>query len=120
VPNPVVHFEVIGKDGDKLQQFYRDLFDWNIDASNPMKYGIVDNGGDGINGGVGGTDQGEGHVTFYVQVPDITAHLEKAESLGGRTVMGREEIPGMVTLGMLADPEGHLIGLVESGGPPAG
>ena len=29
---PVVHFEVIGKDGEKLQRFYGELFDWEIDA----------------------------------------------------------------------------------------
>ena len=38
---PVVHFEVIGKDGKKLQEFYGKLFDWNVDASNPMSYGLV-------------------------------------------------------------------------------
>ena len=30
--NPVVHFEVLGKDGERLQQFYRDLFGWKIDV----------------------------------------------------------------------------------------
>jgi predicted enzyme related to lactoylglutathione lyase len=38
---PVVHFEVIGKDGEKLIGFYSDLFGWNIDANNPMNYGVV-------------------------------------------------------------------------------
>ncbi len=30
----VVHFEIIGKDGKKLQEFYSALFGWNIDANN--------------------------------------------------------------------------------------
>ena len=55
--DPVIHFEVVGRDGAKLQQFYGDVFGWKIDASNPMKYGIVDNGGEGINGGVGEADE---------------------------------------------------------------
>ena len=38
---PVVHFEVIGRDGEKLQSYYSDLFGWDIDANNPMGYGIV-------------------------------------------------------------------------------
>ena len=45
--NPVVHFEVLGKDGEALQSFYSDLFDWKINADNPMNYGIVDTGGEG-------------------------------------------------------------------------
>ncbi|MEO8289399.1 MAG: VOC family protein [Gaiellaceae bacterium] len=111
--NPVIHFEVVGKDGAKLQSFYGDLFDWKMKTDNPMNYGIVDNGGEGINGGVGGTEQGDGHVTFYVQTDDIAKHLEKAESLGGKTVMPRTELGDMVTIGLFADPEGHVVGLVE-------
>jgi predicted enzyme related to lactoylglutathione lyase len=30
--NPVVHFEIIAKDGPKLQSFYADLFDWKIET----------------------------------------------------------------------------------------
>jgi len=111
--NPVVHFEVSGKDGKKLQAFYGELFDWKIDADNPMNYGMVDNGGEGINGGVGQVpDGGDGHVTFYVSVPDINAALKKAEGLGGRTIMPRTEID-MVTFALFTDPEGHMVGLVE-------
>jgi hypothetical protein len=38
---PVVHFEVTGKDPQKLQSFYSKLFDWQINADNPMNYGLV-------------------------------------------------------------------------------
>ena len=110
---PVVHFEVVGKDGAKLQRFYGELFDWKINADNPMNYGIVDNAGEGINGGVGQSPEGP-HATFYVEVPNIDEALEKAESLGGKTLMPREEIPNMVTFALLADPEGNTVGLVEA------
>ena len=111
--SPVIHFEVVGTNGAKLQEFYGGLFDWKISTDNPMNYGIVDNGGEGINGGIGETDDGKGHVTFYVQTDDISKSLEKAESLGGTTVMPRTELGDMVTIGLFADPEGHVVGLVE-------
>lgn len=111
--HPVVHFEVSGKDAAGLQKFYGELFDWRIDANNPMNYGMVSGEDAGIGGGIGAMPGGDGHVTFYVQVPDVNAHLEKAESLGGRTIMPREEME-MVTFALFADPEGHVIGLVES------
>jgi uncharacterized protein len=110
--NPVIHFEVVGADGAALQGFYRDLFGWKISTDNPMNYGIVDNGGEGINGGVGQSPNGP-HVTWYVQVDDIDKALEKAESLGGKTVMPKENVSDMVTLGLFKDPEGNLVGLVE-------
>src|SRR5829696_5743046 len=92
---PVVHFEIIGRDGKKLQDYYSELFEWRIDADNPMNYGMVDreqnvnSDGVGIGGGVGVGPEGyEGHVTFYVEVPDVEAALAKAESLGGSRLMG--------------------------------
>ena len=30
---PVVHFEVIGNDGDELKSYYSELFGWEIDAT---------------------------------------------------------------------------------------
>jgi uncharacterized protein len=118
---PVVHFEVIGKDASKLQQYYSELFGWQIDADNPMSYGMVAREGNvnpegiGIGGGVGTGPEGyEGHVTFYVEVPDVEAALAKAESLGGTRVWGPEKIMDQVELGQFNDPEGHMIGLVKS------
>jgi predicted enzyme related to lactoylglutathione lyase len=124
----VVHFEVVGKDGDALRRYYGELFGWSIDTNNPMQYGMVDgkdnrtvSGGTGIGGGVAqGPDGYEGHVTFYVAVPDVEAALQKAESLGGRRVMGPETIMDMVELGQFTDPEGNLIGLVKDRPMPEG
>ena len=117
---PVVHFEVIGKDGDKLRSYYSELFGWEIDSNNPMNYGMVSREGNlapdgsGIGGGVaGGPDGYEGHVTFYVQVDDPKAYLDKAEKLGGRAIMGPMDVPGGPTIALFADPEGHVVGLVK-------
>jgi len=116
---PVVHFEVVGKDGDKLKGYYAELFGWEIDSNNPMSYGIVPREGNlspegfGIGGGISGGPEGyDGHVTFYVAVPDVEEALQKAESLGGTRVMGPETIMDDLVLGQFTDPEGHLIGLV--------
>ena len=112
----VVHFEVIGKDGKKLQDFYAKLFDWKIDANNPMNYGMVTPEDSGLGGGIAaGMDGGAGHVTFYVEVDDLPAHLKKAEALGGKTVMGPMDVPGGPQIAMFADPEGHVIGITKSG-----
>ncbi len=76
--------------------------------------GNVNADGAGIGGGVGGGMEGyDGHVTFYVEVPDIEAGLAKAESLGGTRLMGPDEVPGGPTIAQFADPEGHKIGLVQ-------
>jgi predicted enzyme related to lactoylglutathione lyase len=118
---PVVHFEIIGTDAERLKAYYSELFGWKIDSDNPMKYGMVSREGNlsadgiGIGGGVGPAPEGyPGHVTFYIAVPDVEAALAKAESLGGQRVMGPEKVMEQVELGLFTDPEGHLVGVVRS------
>ena len=112
---PVVHFEVQALEPARLQQFYADLFDWQVDANNPMNYGIVDTGADeGIRGGIGPAGGGQGGVTWYAQVDDPDAYLRRAEELGGEIVLPPMEVPGaQITIAMLADPEGNRVGLVK-------
>src|SRR5687768_13081250 len=114
--HPVVWFEVLGADGDSLCGFYRSLFDWSIDADNPMKYGMVDTkAGKGIPGGVGqtkGPDQPR--VTFYVETPDLAATLAKAGTLGARTVLPPTAMGDGTKIALFEDPQGHVIGLVAA------
>ncbi|MGH2669830.1 MAG: VOC family protein [bacterium] len=109
----VTWFEVTGKDGKKLQDFYSKLFEWKIDANNPMSYGMVDAKERGIAGGIGAAPDGSTNVTFYVEVDDLQAALDKAEKLGGKTVNPPMDVPGGPTLAHFADPEGNLIGIME-------
>jgi predicted enzyme related to lactoylglutathione lyase len=112
---PVVWFEVAGRDLGTLTNFYEGLFGWKIDAANPMKYGMVDTGGPGgIPGGIfaAGADAEE-YVTFYVAVPNINASLKDAEKRGAKVLQPRTALDNGPTIAMLADPEGHRIGLIE-------
>jgi len=118
---PVVHFEIIGKDAEKLRSYYADLFGWEFNSDNPMNYGIVQREENtnadsvGIGGGIGSGPEGyPGHVTFYIEVPDVEAALAKAESGGGSRVMGPEKVMDQVEIGLFNDPEGHLVGIVKT------
>jgi hypothetical protein len=116
MPNPVVHFEVTGKDGKKLQDFYSNVFGWNVNADNPMNYGIVDaaDTGGGIGGGISAGDGGTQQVTVYIAVDNPQSYLDKVESKGGKTVMPLTEIPGMVKFAQFADPEGNVVGIIDA------
>ncbi len=112
----VAWFEVTGKDGPKLQQFYRSLFDWQVqDAGDGSGYGLVQAGPRGIGGGIGpAQDGGPGAVTFYVEVDDPAEYLARAEKLGGKTIVPPTEIPNFgLTFAFFSDPEGHVVGLAR-------
>lgn len=121
---PVVHFEIIGRDPGRLRSYFGELFGWRFDTGGPVaesvsrpgEYGFTEpsagNGGPGIPGGVGGGAGHEPRVVFYVGVPDVGAALRRAEDLGGRHVMGPERAPGRdLVVAHFTDPEGDLIGL---------
>ena len=70
MPNPIVHFEIMGADGKQTQNFYSTLFGWNVDANNEWKYGMVDKAESGVGGGIGSNPNNANYVTIYVAVPD--------------------------------------------------
>ena len=113
--NPVVHFEVVGKDAATLTKFYGEAFGWQLDDVMQGAYYMANPGGEGgIPGGIGASqDGGAGHVTFYVQFDDPAAALQKIKSLGGSTVSEPMDVPGGPTIAQFADPEGHVVGLVK-------
>lgn len=116
MPYPVVHFEIVGDNGAELQNFYRELFDWNINADNPMSYGYVSfSSGGSLTGGISHKHMPvPNYVTIFVGVPDLAAHLAKAESLGGQTLIPPTDIPGGGSFAHLADPAGNRIGLFRT------
>ena len=94
MPNPVVHFEIIGKDQKVLESFYKDVFGWEI---TPMMegYSLVDTQskpGSGIGGGIGAAEESRRHLTFYVSVTDINAALTTIEAKGGKKAFGPHPI----------------------------
>lgn len=119
MPNPVVHFEIIGTDPARLREYYAELFGWSYtvgdtvsgEVSEAGEYGFVEASVAGLNGGVGGGVSLRAKVLFYVGVDDVGAALEHAEALGGRRVFGPDGVPGKLVVGQFTDPEGNLIGV---------
>ena len=122
MPNPIVHFEIIGRDPAALRAFYRSLFGWEADTDSPVApeisdagdYGFIapDGGATGIPGGIGGGPAFAPHALVYGGVDDVEAALARAEQLGGTRVLGPAHNPGgAVVVGHLSDPEGNLVGV---------
>ena len=110
----VIHFEIVGRDQGALQRFYADLLGWKLNTDFPGGYGMTDPAQTGIVVGIGATPDGSaGHVTGYVRVDDVAAVQARAVQLGGSVIMPRFSPDGSAQLGLIADPEGHVLGLTE-------
>ena len=114
-----MHFEIAGPDGSVLQQFYHDLFGWKIDVQSEEmgNYGLASANERSIGGGVFPTTEdmpARSYVTFYVQVDDLQAALDKVVGMGGSVIIPPMEIaPGMGSIAMFGDPADNTIGVVN-------
>jgi uncharacterized protein len=117
---PLVHFEIIGREPERLQEFYAALFGWDYDmgdsvsaaVSAPGRYGfITGTDEEPANGGVAGGADFEPRALFYVGVEDVGATLAKAEELGGRREFGPDGRSGELVVGRFSDPEGNEVGV---------
>jgi predicted enzyme related to lactoylglutathione lyase len=119
MPNPIVYFEIVGKDKAALEDFYLTAFDWQLTPAGEH-YSHVSPGA-GINGGIGvSMDGGTGHATFYVEVESIIDTLSRVEGRGGKRLLEPQQMPNGPLIALCADPEGHIIGLIQSGTMRAG
>jgi predicted enzyme related to lactoylglutathione lyase len=112
--SPVVHFEIRSADPDATREFYGKVFGWTYPDGGMPGYTYVDSGVEGaVPGGISPLQGGGPLVTFFVGVPDVAAALETAVANGGRVVQPATSVPG-VTFGLLADPQGQIVGLASA------
>lgn len=119
---PVTWFQIDSPDPEETASFYSSLFGWHAETMEGQTYVLIDthgrsveDGRNGINGGMGKTQEGQpAGSTVFVEAPDIQALVERAASLGAKTVMPVTE--DMVTFAIIADPWGNAVGLVQGDG----
>ena len=111
---PIMGWEIGAKDAEKLREFYTKLFDWQISPSSDPRYMQVDTGQENLAGGIMQIKEGTPpYVAIYVSVDDLQTYLDKAESMGGKTVVPPTPIPTLGSFAVFLDPEEHPIGLFQ-------
>ena len=110
---PVVHFELWSKNPEGVSDFYREVFDWEIQPIPELNYHMVAPGEGGIGGGIMKPDEGElpGNMAFYLDVDDLDAYGERVKAAGGTLIVEKQEVPGMGHLTLFADPDGRVLGM---------
>lgn len=106
--NPVTQFQIISKSPDETAEFYRSLFNWQIDANNPMGYRRIDTGSaEGIQGGIWpAPPQAPTFVQLFVTVEDVTAAVQRAMDLNAKVLIPPTTLPGGDEMAVLHDPQG--------------
>ena len=114
--NPVIYFEIAGREGEKLNEFYTNVFGWKTDV-NPFGGTYMIQADDGIHGHIFPVTEEMGfnnHVTIYVEVDNLQSSLDQAENLGGKTMIPPQVIPGdNGSFAVFLDPSGNYIGIYK-------
>ena len=77
--NKIVHWELIGQDGEALTKFYAGLFDWEFEAVEGFDaYNLVDAEQTGVGGAVGqGSEEMPNYLTIYIEVESIDSTISR-------------------------------------------
>src|SRR5437762_9241450 len=102
--NKLCHFEIGCRDQAHTKDFYSKLFDWRFEQAGP---GEMIRTGDDVSGHLNSLGhEPHNYTIFYIMVEDVAASVAKAESLGGKKLVGPVPVPGRGTFAWIADPEG--------------
>ena len=124
VDHTIVHFEIPADDLGKLRKFYSELFGWKIEKMpGPMDYWAiktvpVNEKGmpirPGVNGGMMKRQHPEHKPVNYIAVESVDEYTKKIETLGGKVLVPKMEVPGIGWWALALDPEGNQFGILES------
>ena len=125
----IVHVDFPAHNIEAAGQFYSDLFGWRTQSFPEWNYTTFEAepgpGGGFVQVGDATSSAGSmsykpGDVLVYIATDDIDATLAKAESLGGRPLVPKTEIPDMGWFAVFTDPTGNRVGLWTDKGDQAG
>jgi uncharacterized protein len=120
----VVHFEIHAADPERAVRFYRELFGWQITRwEGPMEYWVLrtGEGSPGIDGGLlrrrGAVPTAGQPVNAFVctiDVSDLEDVVARGTRMGATLAVPKMAVPGIGWLAYLTDPEGNIVGILQS------
>jgi len=124
----VVHFEITYEDVERAKDFYRSVFEWDLNdvpmggdmayttaTTVPIDDKMMPTEPGAINGGFTSKGAETPAPVITIQVDSIDDSLKKIEAGGGSTVTPRTPIPNMGAFAYFKDSEGNVMGLFEMG-----
>lgn len=116
MPNPVMRWQIVTPQVDRLSDFYTQLFGWEVRRDNLLRYAMVDTGTErGIPGGFWPAPaEAPTFAQLYVEVDDCAAYVSKANELGATTLIPPQALPDGDVMAVVRDPAGMTFGVFQS------
>lgn len=112
---PVMQWQIMSKDPDRLSEFYNKLFSWTVDAENTLGYRQIDTRSErGIKGGIWPSPpDAPPMVQLFVEVDDVTECVTRAAALGANIIVPPQALPDGDEMAVITDPDGLPVGLMK-------
>ncbi len=114
--NRPIHFEILADSPKKISEFYKAIFNWEVNAwDEEATYLMVKTGPDdevGLNGAIMGREFKQAVINTH-DVANLDETIKHIEENGGKLVHGPNKVE---TVGMHAyctDPEGNMFGVMQ-------
>jgi uncharacterized protein len=110
--------ELMTTDSKAAKDFYTRLFGWTTEEMSVtpgMTYTVIKVGGKGVGGIMSISPQAQGTAPqwmCYVTVNDVDAVAKNAQELGGKILMGPQDIPTVGRFCVIQDPQGAVISAI--------
>jgi predicted enzyme related to lactoylglutathione lyase len=129
--NPVVHFEMPYEDRDRMADFYKKAFGWQVQMLGPEmgEYVVMTTAEmdpetkfpkkpGQINGGFFKRSEENKHPSVVISVEDIRKVMKEVEAAGGKLVGIQTpgepvDIPGIGLYAGFIDPEGNRVSMLQ-------
>jgi predicted enzyme related to lactoylglutathione lyase len=115
----VTHFEIYAEDDpNELSEFYKGLFDWQIDKVPGIDYFQIQTGlpeAGGIRGGLLKRPiQGPRSWVHYVAVDALDEMVERVQKLGGKLIREKAAVPKTAWYAVVEDPQGNIFAMWQA------
>jgi len=123
--NKVVHFEITYDDKERCTDFYKKVFEWQLQDIPDMNYTMartvdIDDKNmpkepGAINGGMYKRDDKlSKSPVIVINVDSVDDHIKRVEQSGGKVVRPRVQVGDMGFYAQVSDTEDNIIGIWEN------
>ena len=115
--NPVVFWELASQDMEVSVEFFREVFEWQIDYSDRLGFYIVpESGGEdvSIDGAIFNLRKAKlPFLTVFIQVEDIIEKARQIEEHGGFILEEPQKVPSGAHICLFNEPSGVTFAMIE-------
>ena len=115
--NPILHWEFMVNDSEKTREFYRKVFGWRFDTTDP-NYTMIETG-QTPGGGMmkRPPNAGRPSLNVYFGVDEIEPVLRNVVEAGGKVIVPKTEIPNVGWFAFFQDPDEIPVGILQEKKP---